>query len=73
MRTFIVCFSDELTDLPVSAYQRTPRVWSYEVEAAHAFEALGIASELWRADVGDLEPVSLAAAPIEVVGTKRDS
>jgi hypothetical protein len=69
MRTFIVCFSDQRTDLPPSAHQRTPHVWGYEVEAAHAFEAIGIASELWRADVGDLAPISIAAAPIEVVGT----
>jgi hypothetical protein len=68
MRTFIVCFSDQRTDLPLSAYQHTPHVWGYEVEARHAFEAIGIGSELWRADVGDLEPVRLAAAPIEVVG-----
>ena len=66
--TFIVCFSDQLTDLPLSAYKDTPNVWGYEVEAAHAFEAIGIASQLWRGDVGDLAPVSVAAAPIEVVG-----
>jgi hypothetical protein len=69
MRTYIVCFSDQRTDLPLRAHRDTPHVWCYEVEAAHAFEAGGIGSELWRADVGDrVEPVCLEAAPIEVVG-----
>jgi hypothetical protein len=68
MRTFIVCFSDQPADLPLRAYEHAPHVWCYEVEAAEAFEAVGIGSELWRADVGDLEPVSLAAVPREVVG-----
>ena len=68
MRRLIVCFSDQLTDLPLRAYQHTPHVWGYEVEAAHAFETVGIASQLWPADVGDLAPVSIAATPMDVVG-----